>query len=450
MKLSCEFKKIMIKTYWFLIIILLFFLLNINILNFTNDILFNNLYLVASIYIILFLFSLFHELGHLIYAFYKKYPLSFIKIFNIYIFKNNNGKFKIKRYKIDHLKNSKIAHYFNSNNLDKIYYSSGLICNFFLVIVSIIIIICFNNIYSSVALISVIIGISFIITNLIPIKSGMLTDGYSIFIKANSQKKLLKKYNTIMKSLLNGYKYSQLDIESLDNVKINDNFITVFLNFCKYYYYIDLKKFEKAYEILKNIKSKRQYLDDYYLEKLISEYLTMLLLFKEEKNLATKAYNKLCFLNNKGVSFKRSLYLYQLVYVNKNLKFKLKRFQSKSLLKANLYMQATIIKYFKEEFNMKSEEKENKIKDFEQSNNIDKEIELLPIENKTINFSKEEKSKVKQKTKNTVSKSNKKMTKKQRQKANVKKSLNKKSNKTKRKCNTQNIKNKTKIKGYKK
>ena len=177
------------------------------------------LYLILC-FIICFIAIIWHEFGHLIFG--LKAKLKFVS-FNIwrYILYRENNKLKIK--KANRIPNIGGYCYMTidenekyNKSLMKFYFLGGIIFNFILFIISLILIIFTNNIYLKlIYILNVAVNAYFALYNLIPSieKSGIITDGLQVMYFNNDEEYLNTMFKLQKLQLLieNGVELKDID-----------------------------------------------------------------------------------------------------------------------------------------------------------------------------------------------------------------------------------------------
>ena len=293
---------------------------------FSNDV---NLFLVLYVtflafFIGLYLHVILHEIGHLICGLRTGYRFVALCILNVTIVKNN-GKLKIKRYRIPGAGGGCMLSPPDMKNGTypiKLYISGGLLMNFLIVIV------CFGAFYylaetadlwARAFLIIGLVGTLLGVLNLVPSNISLPSDGYILFTAG-------KKEND---SMLRGF-WSCLNIQKMDvedvrpreipvelfNWVENDssNVYAIETAYRRYRYILDKQELDQAGEMLRSLYNNLQNISDIQKESFHCDLLfhEMIEGCRQEEidRLYTKQLQKYMKFTRTEISTQRVLYAY--------------------------------------------------------------------------------------------------------------------------------------------
>ncbi len=275
-------------------------------------------------YIVNLISIILHEIGHLIFGLNAKLKFNSLSILNMYIYKEDKLKIKfdnkltfsgIKGY-CDLSFDDNIKY---NNNKIILYYLGGIIINFILVVLFLLIFVLSLNKYIRIISLLFIVDNSYLILyNLIPFnKSGFNTDGMQIKLYLENPD-VIKTYSKLCKIQLlfsKGYTIKEMDKNLFCKPKKYDNYSDLLLSL----FYIDyLTEYEKYDEVIKYIDliqdSVKNILgNDFYL-LLKSQKILSLVLKNNDLEEVTKIYDKEVFSYLKSIE-KQDVNILPLIYL---------------------------------------------------------------------------------------------------------------------------------------
>lgn len=223
--------------------------------------------LLISLFILMYIQIIIHELGHLIFGLISKYKFLSFRIGNMMLVKEK-GKFKIKRLSLagtsgqclmapPKIKNDKIPY---------ILYNLGGVLNniLFSIILFILYIILPKCIFTEIMLFCSLIGFTYAIINGIPIGGIVDNDGKNIISISKSKEAINAFYKQlkINEELTNGNRLKDMDEDLFISSKSDNNIISTIQVF-KCNRLIDLHEFDSAKVIIQNLIKEEKILDLY-------------------------------------------------------------------------------------------------------------------------------------------------------------------------------------------
>ncbi|MBP5684288.1 MAG: M50 family metallopeptidase [Bacilli bacterium] len=275
--------------------------------------------MLIMMYIIYFILVIYHEMGHLICAKISGYQFSSFRVLNFMWVKTNN-KIKLKRFSLAGTLGQCLMLPPNVDNPPFILYNlGGILMNFILLIISLIMFLLVKNPYiDTIFFISLMLNVSMVITNGIPIKSVLNNDMGNII----EYRKNKTSYKQLINSLyiqdlsINGTRPKDLDKKYYEIPKsINSlgdaNNMTVYCGIL-----LDEHKFNEYIETANSFINS-QYLNTIYRALLINDlkycYIILDKDIKELESLYNKEINLILNIMNDYPNIVRTNYTYSLL-----------------------------------------------------------------------------------------------------------------------------------------
>ena len=321
------------------------------------------------IFIVIFNFHMIiHEIGHLILGLLTGYEFVSFRIGSITVIRDNN-KFKLKKFKIKGtggqcLMMPKCESYEDCNYV--LYNLGGIMLNAIVSIISAILYFTLNsNKYINLILVMIIIiGITVIITNGIPLKiGGVPNDGYNTL---SISKDKFMKYCFYIQLKVNGLLYKgtrpkEINIEwfkTKEGVDLNNPLVVAIKCFEANYYH-DKLEFDKAKKCYEEILDNAPKIIKLYEYEIKCELLFYEILNNNKEKvdeLYTKELKAYIKATNCYITRKRLMYAYDLIILN-DMKKAEKDFNEFEKLKkvypakGEIYSEEEVMKFIKENYN---------------------------------------------------------------------------------------------------
>ena len=293
---------------------------------FSTNFLSDFLIFIVALFLGIFLQTIIHELGHVIFGVLTKYEFISMRIGSL-LFIKDKEKFRMQRFKVPGTLGQSIMMPKSNNYLEQpylLYCLGGVILNFISSILFLLIAILMSGYISVILCIFSFIGLIFIVNNGIPrLTNGLINDGYTAYIQKKSDMAhkstfiQLKIYAFLNK----GLKLSQMPKEWLDwvdfyNVDLsNPIYLNNILNKCSLLIENkDFKNTQKIYQYLfDNIdKSNKLFINEIKCELLFTRIMNHSGNIDE---LYTSDLKKYIEFTKSYMSRKRLMYTYYLVYL---------------------------------------------------------------------------------------------------------------------------------------
>lgn len=287
------------------------------------------LFLLSIIYYIQLIV---HELGHLIFGKLTGYELILFRIDSLVLI-NKNNQIELKRYGTQNSGGQclmSLEEDFSSNFPYLLYNLGGVIFNFFLSVLSIIL---YFNIKGKSILKAGLIGVGMLglylmVINGLPIKIGQApNDGYNVRLLMGNEltKEAYYKQLRINKEIVNGKSYKKIDekLFEIDTGSSDYNHLLLAMDILNMKRQMEIGLYKEAKASINNIKNKVEKLNQIQLEVFKGEELFLDILMGKDIIEIEKAHkeNIDIYRNiaNSNISMNRIMYAYELV-VNEKVK----------------------------------------------------------------------------------------------------------------------------------